>query len=39
MSRRVRSALFAVSVVGVGGGFLVIFNEFLQENMAARYGR
>jgi multicomponent Na+:H+ antiporter subunit B len=27
------------SGLAVGGGFLVIFNEFLQENMAARYGR
>lgn len=27
------------SALAVGGGFLVIFNEFLQENMAARYGR
>jgi multicomponent Na+:H+ antiporter subunit B len=27
------------SGLAVGGGFLVIFNEFLQENMAARYSR
>jgi multicomponent Na+:H+ antiporter subunit B len=27
------------SGIAVAGGFMVIFNEFLQENMAARYGR